>query len=63
MDEANSKEITLKGEGAYPKLQFEVEEIILDVIPLHHTTNFILNIYNDGYKNSNITANIVQEYT
>ncbi len=44
MDEANSKEITLKGEGAYPKLLFEVEEVILDIVPLNHPTSFILNI-------------------
>jgi hypothetical protein len=36
MDEANSKEIVLRGEGAYPKLLFEVDEIILDVVPLNH---------------------------
>jgi len=35
----------------------------LDVVPLNYTTEFILNIFNDGYSNSNITANIIQDYT
>ena len=58
-EDAPYKEIILRGEGAYPKLLFEVEEIILDVVPLDHTSSFILNIQNDGYKNSNIVANII----
>ncbi len=60
-DDAPYTEIKLKGEGAYPKLLFEVEEVILDIVPLNQTSSYILNIYNDGYNNSIISSIIVQE--
>ena len=48
-DDKPYTELILKGEGAYPKLLFDVDEVILDVIPLNTVSSYILNIYNDGY--------------
>ena len=39
-----SKEIVLRGEGAYPKLLFNVQEIVMDVVPLNVVSRSILEI-------------------
>ena len=62
-DDKPYTDIKFKGEGAFPKLLFDVQEVILETVPLNHKSSFILNIFNDGYSNSNITSSMIQEYS
>ena len=55
-------EIKLKGEGAVPKLLFDSPEIIMPIVPLNMKSVQVINLYNDGYQNSNINAMMPQEY-
>ena len=55
-------EIKLKGEGAVPKILFDSPEIIMPIVPLNMKSTQIINLYNDGYQNSNINAMMPQEY-
>ena len=62
-DDKPYTDIKLKGEGAFPKLLFDVQEVILETVPLNHKSSYVLNIFNDGYNNSNISSSMIQEYS
>lgn len=60
-DDTNSIEITLKGQAAYPSILFSKEEILLTPVPLGITSISYLDMFNDGYQNSNISLKIPQD--
>jgi len=54
-------EITLKGLGAYPKLNFDRRDIILPIVPLGIVSKCCFRIYNDGYENMALKEIVHQE--
>ena len=46
-------EITLKGEGAYPRILFDRGEVILPIVPLGVESRCSFRIINDGYQSLN----------
>ena len=54
-------EITLKGEGQFPRLLFDRKEVILPVVPLNIEASCIFRIINDGYENLNLKYKIIQD--
>ncbi|KAL4498636.1 hypothetical protein ABPG72_019754 [Tetrahymena utriculariae] len=54
-------DITLKGEGAFPKLLFDRKEIILPIVPLGVEAKCVFRIINSGYENLNLKYKIVDD--
>ncbi|EWS70940.1 flagellar associated protein, putative (macronuclear) [Tetrahymena thermophila SB210] len=54
-------ELILKGEAAFPRLQFDRKEIILPVVPLGIQSRCTFRIINDGYENLNLKYKIIQD--
>ena len=54
-------DITLKGEGLFPRLLFDRKEIILPVVPLNIQATCLFRIVNDGYENLNLKYKIIQD--
>jgi len=54
-------EITLKGLGAQPKLNFDRRDVILPIVPLGIVSKCVFRIFNDGYENMALKEIIHQE--
>lgn len=54
-------ELTLKGEAAFPRLQFDRKEVILPVVPLGVESRCTFRIINDGYENLNLKYRVIQD--
>lgn len=54
-------EITLKGLGAYPKLNFDRRDVILPIVPLGIVAKCVFRIFNDGYENMALKEVIHQD--
>ena len=54
-------EISMKGEGAYPRLLFDRKEVILPVVPLGIQSLSSFKVINDGYENLNLKYKIIQD--
>ena len=54
-------EITLKGLGAQPKLNFDRRDVILPIVPLGVVSKCTFRIFNDGYENMSLKEVLHQE--
>jgi len=52
------QDISIKGEGAWPKILFDRKQIILPIVPLGFEARATFKIINDGYENLNLEVNI-----
>lgn len=52
--------ITLKGEGAYPRILFDRRDVILPIVPLGVESRCSFRIINDGYQSLNLKYSIPQ---
>ena len=56
-----SAEVVLNGEGAYPKVVLDAEELVLPPVPLGVNATGWFTLTNDGYQSSAITATLLTE--
>ena len=54
-------DITVKGLGAYPKLNFDRRDVVLPIVPLGIVSRCSFRIFNDGYENMALKEVIHQE--
>ena len=45
-----SKEVTIQGEGAYPRIYFDLKELVLPIVPLGIESKIRFKIRNEGYE-------------
>ena len=54
-------EVTLKGEGAIPRILFDRRDIVLPIVPLGVESKCVFRVINDGYQSQNLKATVTQD--
>ena len=54
-------DVEIKGASSHPRLLFSKREVILPVVPLNTLAETSFNVINDGYENSNIRCQVIDD--